>query len=67
MMLAENRGMSATSYLPTCSDCHRYIMPYDKSVKFNCPNCSVDLIWRCQSSRQAVRDYTCFSCNFQGP
>ncbi|MDH3278577.1 MAG: zinc finger domain-containing protein [Nitrosopumilus sp.] len=42
-------------------------MPNDKCVKFNCPNCGADLIWRCQSCREAARNYTCSSCNFQGP
>ncbi|NOQ44627.1 MAG: RNA-binding protein [Nitrosopumilus sp.] len=67
MMFAENRVMSSTISLPTCSCCHRHIMPNDKCVKFNCPECGVDLIWRCQSCREAARNYTCSSCNFQGP
>ena len=49
MMFTENLNMSSTISLPTCSCCNRSIMPGDKSVKFNCPDCGVDLIWRCQS------------------
>ena len=38
------------------------------AVKFKCPNCdNGDLFWRCESCRIAVRNYTCSSCNFQGP
>ena len=60
--------MSSTITLPICSCCLRHIMPKDKSVKFNCPNCGEgDLIWRCQSCREAVRNYTCKKCNFMGP
>ena len=42
-------------------------MPNDKCVKFNCPSCGADLMWRCQSCREAARNYTCSSCNFTGP
>ncbi|NIQ07854.1 MAG: DUF1610 domain-containing protein [Candidatus Korarchaeota archaeon] len=59
--------MSSTISLPKCSCCHRYIMPNDKCVKFDCPDCGSALIWRCQSCREAVRDYKCHSCGFQGP
>jgi predicted RNA-binding Zn-ribbon protein involved in translation (DUF1610 family) len=60
--------MSPSLELPICSCCHRNIMPNDKSVKFNCPNCEKgDLIWRCESCRVAVRNYKCSVCNFEGP
>ena len=39
---------------------------YD-DIKFNCPDCGGDLIWRCQSCRESAKDYTCTACNFQGP
>ncbi|MCG3779558.1 MAG: hypothetical protein JW390_20142 [Nitrosopumilus sp.] len=44
-------------------------MPNDKCVKFDCPSCGDDLIWRCESCREAARNYTCSapSCNFTGP
>ena len=67
MMFTRICHMSSTISLPTCDCCHRHIMPNDKCVKFNCPNCGVDLIWRCQSCREAARNYTCSSCNFEGP
>jgi predicted RNA-binding Zn-ribbon protein involved in translation (DUF1610 family) len=51
MMFTGNFDMSSTISLPTCSCCHRHIMPNDKCVKFNCPSCGTDLIWRCQSCR----------------
>jgi len=67
MMFPENLSMSSTISLPTCSCCHRPIMPND-NVKFNCPDCDDgDLIWRCESCREAARTYTCSSCNFTGP
>jgi len=53
MMFTENLSMSSTISLPTCSCCNRPIMPNDKCVKLNCPECGVDLIWRCESCREA--------------
>ncbi|MDP6304167.1 MAG: zinc finger domain-containing protein, partial [Candidatus Nitrosopelagicus sp.] len=35
--------------LPVCSGCNKHIMPGDKNVKFNCPECNNELIWRCGS------------------
>ena len=67
MMFTEIRVMSSNISLPTCSCCNRHIMPNDKCVKFNCPNCGTDLIWRCQSCREAARNYTCTTCNSRGP
>ena len=67
MMFTENFGMSSTISLPTCNGCNRPIMPNDKCVKFNCPECGNDLIWRCSSCRQAAISYTCPSCGFIGP
>jgi len=47
--------MSTNLELPVCSCCHRHIMPNDKCVKFDCPNCdNGDLIWRCESCRVSV-------------
>ncbi len=59
--------MSFTISLPMCSCCRRYIMPNDKCVKFDCPSCGGSLIWRCQSCRNAARNYTCGKCDFMGP
>jgi hypothetical protein len=67
MMFGENCDMSSSISLPVCSCCHRHIMPNDKCVKFNCPNCGEKLIWRCESCREAARAYTCDLCNSQGP
>lgn len=53
--------------LPVCDCCHRHIIPNDKCVKFNCPNCGSVLLWRCQSCREAARFYSCTQCNFEGP
>ncbi|MBI5146546.1 MAG: RNA-binding protein [Thaumarchaeota archaeon] len=57
----------STLALPVCSCCHRHIMPNDRCVKFNCPECGAILIWRCESCRESARTYTCGSCGFQGP
>ncbi|WP_081844886.1 zinc finger domain-containing protein [Candidatus Nitrosotenuis uzonensis] len=59
--------MSTSMTLPICSCCHRHIMPNDKCVKFNCPECGSVLIWRCESCREAARPFTCRSCSFSGP
>ena len=53
--------------LPKCNGCNRPIMPGDKNVKFNCPECNTELIWRCGSCREAAASYTCKSCGFSGP
>jgi len=67
MMFFENLVMSSSISLPTCSCCMRPIMPNDKCVKFNCPDCGAELIWRCQSCRESARTYTCSACNVTGP
>jgi len=32
-------SMSSSIQLPKCSCCNRHIMPKDKCIKFDCPNC----------------------------
>jgi hypothetical protein len=59
--------MSSSISLPVCNGCKRHIMPGDKNVKFNCPECNAELIWRCRSCREAATAYTCKSCGFSGP
>jgi predicted RNA-binding Zn-ribbon protein involved in translation (DUF1610 family) len=44
MMFTEIRVMSSSISLPTCSCCNKHIMPNDKCVKFNCPNCGTGII-----------------------
>ena len=53
--------------LPVCIGCNKHIMPGDKNVKFNCPECNNELIWRCGSCREAAAPYSCKSCGFSGP
>ncbi|CAI9831147.1 MAG: zinc finger domain-containing protein [Nitrosopumilus sp.] len=59
--------MSSTISLPRCSCCKRHVMPNDKCVKFDCPDCGEERIWRCQSCREAAREYACPKCGFEGP
>lgn len=59
--------MSSQISLPTCSCCFRIIMPNDKCVKFNCPDCNERRIWRCESCRESARQYACQLCGFEGP
>ena len=59
--------MSSSIELPVCSGCNRHIMPNDKSVKLNCPECGEVLLWRCQSCRESASSYVCNSCKFSGP
>lgn len=59
--------MSLTINLPKCSCCNRHIMPNDKCVKFGCPSCGNQIVWRCQSCRDAARGYSCSKCSFTGP
>ena len=39
-------NMSSSITLPVCNGCSRHIMPGDKNVKFNCPECNAELIRR---------------------
>jgi len=59
--------MSSSISLPVCNGCNRHIMPGDKNVKFNCPECNAELIWRCGSCREAAAAYSCKACGFSGP
>ena len=68
MMFPEKLSMSSLYHCQRVVVVNRPIMPNDKCVKFNCPDCDDgDLIWRCESCREAARTYTCSSCNFTGP
>ncbi|MDT7864791.1 MAG: zinc finger domain-containing protein [Thermoproteota archaeon] len=53
--------------LPKCSTCNRIIPPYERAIKFPCPNCGGSIIVRCQKCRKLVNTYTCVKCGFQGP
>jgi len=52
---------------PICSSCGRPIPPYEKGVKFTCPNCGTVTIWRCRKCRELVISYKCPNCGFEGP
>ena len=60
-------GNSPKISLPVCNGCNRHIMPGDNNVKFICPECPDELIWRCGSCREAAAPYKCESCGFSGP
>ncbi|ABK77158.1 Zn-ribbon RNA-binding protein [Cenarchaeum symbiosum A] len=60
-------AMSSSITLPVCSCCKRHIMPNDMCVKFDCPSCAGELVWRCESCREAARGYECSKCHFAGP
>ena len=53
--------------LPKCTSCGRPIAPYDKGVKFACPNCGETIIWRCSHCRKLSIKYKCIKCGFEGP
>ena len=53
--------------LPTCTSCNRPIMPGGLSVKFQCPNCNENTVWRCAKCRKFSRLYACSDCSFEGP
>jgi len=48
-----------SAQLPVCSSCNRPIMPGDKALRFNCPECGDILIWRCEKCRKFSRKYRC--------
>lgn len=52
---------------PICSSCGRLISPYEKGVKFYCPNCGAVLLWRCRKCRELSLPYRCPNCGFEGP
>ncbi len=53
--------------MPVCSSCNRPIAPYERGIKFYCPNCGESIIWRCPKCRKLVVPYKCVKCGFEGP
>lgn len=53
--------------MPACTSCNRLIKPWERSVKFPCPNCGEVTIWRCEKCRLFARDYRCPKCGWRGP
>ena len=52
---------------PHCSGCGRIISPTEYAVKFRCPQCGNEVIWRCEHCRKFGRSYRCVACAFEGP
>ena len=59
--------MSRVLRLPTCTSCGKLIPPYERGVKFRCPNCGEIIIWRCEKCRKQGNTYMCPKCGFEGP
>ncbi|MDT7892364.1 MAG: zinc finger domain-containing protein [Thermoproteota archaeon] len=59
--------MSLGIQLTKCTSCKRIIPPYERAVKFPCPNCGGSIIVRCEKCRKLVIQYTCVKCGFKGP
>jgi len=55
------------SPMVVCSSCGREIPPKVKYVKFTCPSCGKETLYRCPKCRQASNKYVCPSCGFTGP
>ncbi|MFP3189884.1 MAG: zinc finger domain-containing protein [Thermoproteota archaeon] len=53
--------------LVRCSSCNRPIPPYERAIKFPCPNCGRTTIIRCERCRKLVNNYICINCGFKGP
>lgn len=53
--------------LPVCTSCGRPITPYERGVRFKCPNCGKITIWRCAKCRKLGNLYVCPNCGFEGP
>jgi len=53
--------------LATCISCGKPIAPFERAVRFRCPNCGEVLIWRCQKCRKLGNTYVCPKCGFEGP
>ncbi|MFQ6084720.1 MAG: zinc finger domain-containing protein [Candidatus Bathyarchaeia archaeon] len=53
--------------MPNCTSCNKPIKPWEKSVRFSCPNCGEVTIRRCERCRLFSRGYRCPKCGFRGP
>ncbi len=53
--------------VPKCTSCGKLIVPWEKAVRFVCPNCGEVIIWRCASCRKMGVEYRCPKCGFVGP
>ena len=63
-------GFAVTMYgpsTPTCTSCNRNVKPYERGVRFLCPNCGKAEIWRCERCRKMGNTYVCPVCGFEGP
>jgi len=59
--------MASSIKLPVCTSCNKPIAPFERAVRFKCPNCGAIIIWRCEKCRKLVNTYTCPNCGFVGP
>lgn len=50
-----------------CNSCGKEIANDVGSVKFMCPNCAKEMIYRCKNCRQIAARYRCEGCSFEGP
>jgi len=53
--------------MPKCTGCNREISQDGKAVKFPCPGCGEEIIWRCGKCRTLSNEYECPECGFVGP
>lgn len=53
--------------IPRDSAINEPITPYEKGVKFLCPNCGKAEIWRSWRARKMGIVYRCPVCGFEGP
>ena len=50
-----------------CSCCRKEIAPKVRFVRFTCPSCKKEKIYRCPRCRQISNPYVCPECGFSGP
>ena len=50
-----------------CTSCGISLLGDDKFVRFNCPNCEKEEIFRCSKCKRFSNAYVCKKCGFQGP
>ncbi|MCD6226365.1 MAG: DUF1610 domain-containing protein [Candidatus Aenigmarchaeota archaeon] len=50
-----------------CTSCDINLLGDDKFVRFMCPNCGKEEIFRCSRCRIFSNPYVCKKCGFQGP
>ena len=50
-----------------CVSCGTHVKAREGFVKFECPNCTSEIIVRCSKCKALGNEYVCKKCGFVGP